>query len=105
MIVEILGKERILAFQTEHSWSRKPLAKWAETVEKGSWSHFAELRNSFRSVDYVNGFTVFDIKGNDYRLIAVVIFSRQQLVVKHLFTHDEYTRWNKNLIKDKRKKR
>lgn len=102
--MEIVGKVHIQVFQAKHPWSRAPLAQWVKTIETNTWRHFAELRSSFRTVDYVSGFTVFDIKGNDYRLIAVVRYVPNQLFVKHIFTHDEYDLWSKSIMKNKRKK-
>lgn len=103
--MEIVGKEHVEAFQAKHPWSRIPLAKWIKAIETNTWHHFAELRSSFRTVDYVNGFTVFDIKGNDLRLIAVVRYVRNQLIVRHIFTHNEYNQWCKSMMRNKRKKR
>lgn len=102
--MEIVGKFHIQEFQTRYPWSKAPLAQWAKTIETNSWRHFAELRSSFRAVDYVHGFTVFDIKGNDYRLIAVVRYVQNQLIIRHIFTHDEYYLWSKSIMKSKGKK-
>jgi mRNA interferase HigB len=45
----------------------------------------------------VKGKTIFNIKGNRYRLIAIVNYASQTIVVRMLVTHDEYSRgeWNK----------
>jgi len=43
--------------------------------------------------DWVQGYVVFDIGGNKYRIIADVVFQAQQVYIKHVFTHKEYERW------------
>lgn len=100
--MEIVSRDRIDDFQNRHPQSREPLNTWMKTIEAGSWQHIAEIRQAFNSVDYVNGFLVFDIKGNDHRLIAVAIFHNQKMLVKHIFTHAEYDWWWRKLLRKKR---
>jgi len=101
--MEIVGKSHLQRFQRDYPQSRKPLDLWVKTIESGYWKHFTQLKETFGSVDYVSGFVVFDIKGNDYRLITIVVFQEQQVFIKHVFTHHEYDKWSRQLIKAKRK--
>ncbi|RJF99482.1 type II toxin-antitoxin system HigB family toxin [Noviherbaspirillum saxi] len=39
--------------------------------------------------------TVFDVSGNNFRVIAVIHYNRQKLYIREVFTHAEYDRWNK----------
>lgn len=102
--MEIVGKDCIDDFQKKHPHSKKSLKVWVDTIEAGSWQHFAEIKHAFGAVDYVKGFLVFDIKGNDYRLIAVVVFQNQKMIVQHVFTHAEYDWWSRKLLRRKRGK-
>lgn len=56
-----------------------------------------QLKRTFASVDYVDGYTVFDVGGNRYRLIAAIHYDKQRLYVRHVLTHAEYDRnaWRK----------
>jgi len=40
-------------------------------------------------------YTIFNIKGNAYRLVAAIHYNRQKVYIRHVFTHAEYDRWNK----------
>ena len=102
--MRILGKDLIEQFQLRHLQSRSSLDDWIKAIESGSWQHFAELRQSFRSVDYVKGHLIFDIKGNDFRLITVAIFQIQEIVIVNVFTHSEYDCWCRTIFKGKRKR-
>jgi len=62
-----------------------------------SSASFAELRQTFSSADYVDGFTIFDVGGNSYRLVAVIHYNTQRIYVRNVMTHAEYDRnhWRK----------
>lgn len=88
--VRLFGEGIIQEFGNAHSKARRRLHTWAETVRTAEWKHFAELKETFRSADVVEGFTVFNIGGNNYRLIATVNYSLQIVSVRHVLTHAEY---------------
>jgi mRNA interferase HigB len=44
--------------------------------------------------DWVDGKVVFDIKNNEYRLIAIVAFAGGKLHIRHVMTHSEYEKGN-----------
>lgn len=71
----IANKELLDAFVQNHAQSAAPLNNWIETVKRAKWQNHSELKAQFPSADYVkNGRYVFNIGGNKYRLVAVVIF-------------------------------
>ena len=87
---------------------RKALDQWLHTTESATWESLQELRRSFPSADGVavklaGGFevvvTVFNIKGNEYRLITVVNYAVATVLVREILTHAEYSkgRWKDRL--------
>ena len=71
----IANKELLDAFVQKHAQSAGPLNKWVEKVKSTIWHNHSELKQTFPSADYVkNGRYVFNISGNNYRVVAVVIF-------------------------------
>ena len=68
-----------------------PLGAWLEIVRGATWRSLADVRRTLRDTDAVRG------KGNKYRLIAIVNYESETVIVKHLLTHAEYARgsWNK----------
>ncbi|AMP12489.1 hypothetical protein CPter291_0193 [Collimonas pratensis] len=64
-------------------------------MSTSSFANFAEFRQAFNSVDYVSPYTIFDIAGNNFRVIAAIHYNRQKLYIREVLTHAEYDRWNK----------
>ena len=53
---------------------------------------FAAIKRVFGSVDKVGKFTVFDIGGNKFRLIAAIHYNRKKVYIRHVLTHAAYDR-------------
>lgn len=67
------------------------LDDWYFKCKAASWKSLADMRRSFNSVDFVgNDRYVFNIKGNRYRLVAMVFFNRRTLYIRFIGTHAEY---------------
>ena len=78
-------------FIQTHAQAVKPLNKWVDVVKAAQWSSHSELKSMFPSADYVkNGRYVFNIGGNDYRIVAVVIFVGGLMNIRFVGTHSEY---------------
>lgn len=66
---------------------------WVRKTEAAQWKTFADIKQTFNSVDYVgNQHYVFNIKGNDYRLVVVIQFTPQHVFIRFIGTHKEYDR-------------
>ena len=80
-------------FWRKHPEAEEPLKRWAEYVETHQWLSHADLKQSFPSADYVgNDRYVFNISGNKFRLVAVVVFFNGFLYVRFVGTHAEYSK-------------
>lgn len=89
----IANKELLDDFVQIHAQAAKPLNKWIEVVQAAQWKNHADLKAAFPSADYIkNGRYVFNIGGNNYRVVAVVIFIGGVLNVRFVGTHPEYDR-------------
>ncbi len=90
--MEVYGEATIARFSRKHPPSRKPLQRFLAIVKQADWPHFAAVRNTFASADYVSGRLVFDIGGNKYRVIASVDFDEKILVIDEVMTRRKYDR-------------
>lgn len=71
--------------------SRVPLERWYDVVEKAGWKNLSEIKVDFPSTDYVgNQHYVFNIKGNNYRLVVVIKFTIGYVFIRFVGTHEEY---------------
>jgi mRNA interferase HigB len=68
------------------------IAQWHKIASAASWRNLVEVRKVYPSADSVGPYTVFNIKGNAYRLIVKIEYRWQIIFVKHLLTHAEYDR-------------
>ncbi|ANH81743.1 addiction module toxin RelE [Niabella ginsenosidivorans] len=92
----IITKTTIEKYARRHTVAAEPLNTWYATAKAADWGHFPDVRNTFKSADYVgNNRIVFNIKGNDFRLIALVLFSTRTMFILWFGTHAEYDKINK----------
>ncbi len=90
--MHIITRKRIQEFVAKYPDSQSALDNWYGIVKNAEYTSFSELREHFRSADYVDGFVIFNIGGNKYRLIAAIHFNRQKVYIRHILTHQEYDR-------------
>ena len=87
----IANKEILDDFVQAHAQAAAPLNKWIAVVRAAIWKSHSDLKNTFPSADYVkNGRYVFNIGGNRYRLVAVVLFIGGVMNIRFIGTHSEY---------------
>jgi mRNA interferase HigB len=74
---------------------KKQVNDWYTTVSKANWKNLEDVRQIYRDAEAVGNFTVFNIKGNDYRLIVGIDYENQTVYYKYFLTHAEYDkdRW------------
>lgn len=96
--MELIGRDALQSFAHRHPDARVPLCTWAQAVETNRFRHFLDLRKTFGSADPVSPHTVFNIAGNKYRLIALVNYRLQAVIVEQVLTHAEYDlgRWRRH---------
>ena len=93
--MKIINKEVIEKFISRHSNSGKALNRWVEQLENATFRSHNELKLLYPNVDYVgNGRYAFNIKGNNYRLVALVLFTPQLITICFIGTHAEYNKVN-----------
>lgn len=88
--MHVISKKKLRDFWEEHPKSQSPLEAWYQIVRHAEWENFSDVRATFNAADQVGQFTVFDIGGNKYRLIAAIHFNRGKVFVRHVLTHAEY---------------
>lgn len=91
-IVRIIAKSRLLELAQAYGDCVGQVTDWYEVARKEVWHNLVEVRQSFRHADSVGAYTVFNIKGNDYRLIVEMHYDKGIIYIKRLLTHAEYDR-------------
>jgi len=89
--MRLINKEILDLFVKKHANAANPIDRWIEALESAKWQDHNELKKMFPTADYVgNSRYVFNIKGNDYRIVAIVIFVLNSATVCFVGTHAEY---------------
>lgn len=93
MISKSAWQDAVAADRTLES----PISQWHKVAASSAWASLADVRKVYPHADFVDPYTVFNIKGNMYRLIVKIEYRWQMIFVKHLIPHDEYTKedWRK----------
>jgi len=94
-LVKVVGRNKINRFAKRHADAGRPLAQWLKKTEAAKWNHAADIKNTFNSVDRVGTCYVFNIGGNRFRLVAVVVIVSGVVIIEKIMTHTEYDMWNK----------
>ncbi|MCY3743680.1 MAG: type II toxin-antitoxin system HigB family toxin [Candidatus Poribacteria bacterium] len=103
--MRIVRENELVKFAERHPNIRASLNHWAQLIRAGSFKSIIELRETFGRVSPVKvrpkrfnrdsiTLTVFNISGNDARLIAVVQYTKQVVIIDQVLTHDEYDTGN-----------
>ncbi|RLA63949.1 MAG: type II toxin-antitoxin system HigB family toxin [Epsilonproteobacteria bacterium] len=88
--MKIVGADKLDKFKKKHPSSRVPLDRWVMVVKAAKWNKYGDIKLTFNSVDKVGDIFVFNIKGNDFRLIAEVIFQGNLVIIKNIWDHKTY---------------
>ncbi len=87
--MHIISRKALRNFGENHPDAIEPLDRWYRIAKRAEWVNFAELRADFGSADQVGESTVFNIGGHKFRLVAVIYFADQVLLVRGVYTHGE----------------
>ncbi|MBR3855803.1 MAG: type II toxin-antitoxin system HigB family toxin [Bacteroidaceae bacterium] len=91
--MRIFTEQSLKEYSEKHPDVRTALQEWVTVVKRSEWRCFADVKATFNSVDNVgNQHYVFDIKGNNYRLVVVIKFTIKFVYVRFIGTHEEYNR-------------
>lgn len=88
--MRIIAKRTLREFWAQHPDAEQALLAWFREVERERWATPAQLKAKYRSASFVGDRVVFNIKGNDYRLVVRVDYPHQIVFVRFVGTHEEY---------------
>jgi mRNA interferase HigB len=93
--MRLIGQDVLAKVMRKHADTRKWLQAWAVTVDDANWQNIDDLQMDYPSADGVKlksriVVTVFNVRGNEYRLVTHVNYQAQAVLVLELLTHAEY---------------
>lgn len=97
--MRVIAKRILRDFWEIHPDCEQQLKSWFQEASKFEWSNPNEIKLAYPSASILkNDRIIFNIKGNNYRLIIKVNYSYQMVWIRFIGTHAEYDRINANTI-------
>jgi mRNA interferase HigB len=89
--MNVISRQRLIAYGAANPLAKGQLDAWYLVANKAKWKTPQDIKNAIRSASIIaNDRVVFNIKGNDYRLIVGVDYDREFVYIKFIGTHAEY---------------
>ncbi len=97
--MRIIAEGTVRQWAEDHARAASSLQQWVKVVRTAPWNSFAALRRDFPSADLVTAHSgrkvvVFNIGGNDFRLLCAVHFNTGMVFAMRFLTHAEYSKDN-----------
>lgn len=97
--MHVLSKPIIKAFIELHPESAEAFSTWYAVVAAMEWNNFQDIKQTYNSVDLIgDNHYVFNVGGNNYRVIALVFFPGKRFYIRGIYTHREYDRLTRKQI-------
>ena len=91
MPMRIIAKRQLRAFWEKHPSAEAPLLAWYREVQHEDWDSPAKVKQKFRNASFAkDSRVIFNIKGNDYRLVVRINYPARIVYVRFVGTHAEY---------------
>jgi mRNA interferase HigB len=88
--MRVIAKSTLRKFWERHPDAEEPLLAWFREVEKEDWDSPAKVKQKYRSASFVGDRVVFNIKGNNYRLVVRVNYAYRVVLIRFVGTHKQY---------------
>ena len=97
--MRVISRQKLLHYWQLHPAAERPLRAWFDVAHTAQWKTPHDIKAAFASASFVgHNRVVFNIKGNDFRLVVAVAYSLGALYIKFVGTHKEYDAINVSTI-------
>ncbi|MEH2365080.1 type II toxin-antitoxin system HigB family toxin [Nostoc sp.] len=88
--MHIISRKKPREFCQNYADFCDALKNWYKAANKATWNNLAQVQAVYPQIEAVGNFTVFNIKGNKYRLIVDLVYSDQIIYLKYILSHAKY---------------
>jgi mRNA interferase HigB len=97
--MRVIAKSTLREFWEKHSDCEQQLRSWYQEANRAVWANSNELKKEYPSASILqNDRIVFNIKGNNYRLVIRINYTYQMIWIRFVGTHAEYEKIEANKI-------
>lgn len=90
--MHIISKKKLRDYWEKNAQAELPLVEWYYKMKECKARNLTQLRKVFNSADPVHRYTIFNIGGNNYRLITAVHYNTERCYIREIWTHAEYSK-------------
>jgi mRNA interferase HigB len=90
--VRVISRKKIRDAGKDHPEWEASLSAWYKAAKNADWSHFPDVKQTWRNSDVVGACTIFDISNNKCRLIVWVNYRSKKVFIRFILSHAEYDR-------------
>ena len=91
--MRVIAISTLRAFWEKHPDAQTSLRAWYALASRAQWKSPTDIKQAYRNASFTaNNRFVFNVKGNDYRLIVLVRYDKGLLFVKFVGTHAQYNK-------------
>jgi mRNA interferase HigB len=100
--VNVISRKKLKTFydKPEHKKHTQAFEDWYKLSRKARWQNFQDAKSMFGQTDTASDTkskktaTIFDVGGNKYRILTLIDYTRQTMLITHVLTHKEYDKEN-----------
>jgi len=104
--MHVVTRKHLALAEEQYPDAAKEIRAWFTIVSQARWRNFEEIRQLFQDADNVDGYVIFNIRRNRYRLVTIVHYAREKegrvtmghIYIRSFLTHRQYdnrTNWDK----------
>lgn len=91
--MKVIGKDKLVKFGKKHAGAKSALDSWCYEVCETEWQTPQDIRSRYQSADFIaDNRVIFNIKGNNYRLVVKIRYQNRIIAVEWVGTHAEYSK-------------
>lgn len=106
--MNVVTRNHLIEAKAEYPDAARGIDAWYKVAKTARWRNFVEVRQVFKDADHVDGYVIFNIRQNRYRLVTVVHYSREKddrlteghIYIRSFLTHQQYdtrSNWEKGI--------
>jgi mRNA interferase HigB len=93
--MHVIQKKTLDAYAARYPAAAEPLRSWRKLMEHQDFRDLMAMWAVWPTADFVAPYTIFNIKGNHYRLLTIVHYRYKRVYIQEFFTHAAYNRWTR----------
>lgn len=106
--MHVVTRKHLVEAEEQYPEAAREIRAWFRIAAEARWRNFLEVRQVFKDADDVDGYAIFNIRQNRYRLVTVIHYARERegrvteghIYIRAFLTHRQYdnrANWEKGI--------